>query len=192
MPGDVYEVRWHGRGGQGAKTGALLLAEALMEGGKFIQAFPEYGAERSGAPMRAYDRISDKPIIIHSPIETPDAVLVIDSTLIEVENVAEGVPDGGIILVNTEKSPDEIAKEINTDGRNIKIYTVDATGISMEVFGKNFPNVPMLGAFVRVTGIGDIETLKQKIEHKFARKGKSIVEKNMQAIERGYKEVKGL
>src|SRR3989338_699385 len=133
---DMIEIRIHGRGGQGAKTASQFIVEAALGEGKFIQAFPEYGPERSGAPMKAYARISDKPIVSYAPVVHPDVVIVIDSTLIALTNVAEGLTEKGILLVNTPKSAEEIRKEVNFKG---KIYAINATKISIDTVGKNLP-----------------------------------------------------
>ncbi|MBC7190274.1 2-oxoacid:acceptor oxidoreductase family protein, partial [Candidatus Aerophobetes bacterium] len=155
--GKLFEVRWHGRAGQGAKTAALLLAEAALSEGKYIQGFPEYGPEREGAPIRAYTRISDSPIYIHSGVANPDAVVVLDSTLIGVVDITEGLGKDGVILINTEENPGKIRERLNfPDG---KLYTVDATGISLEILGRNLPNMPMVGALIRVLPVLKLDVL---------------------------------
>ena len=190
---ETFEIRWHGRGGQGAKTAALLFGDAATLTGKYIQAFPEYGPERMGAPVQAFNRISSKPIRIHSGIENPDVVIVLDITLIGQVDVISGLdPKDGIILVNSPSSPEELKKSLNFEG---KVYTVDASKISRETIGREIPNTPMIGALVRVTGILKIEELlesvKKRLEEKF-RNRPEIIEGNLKAIERAYNEVKGL
>lgn len=184
----LVEVRWHGRGGQGAKTAAQFLAEAALDEGKFIQAFPEYGPERAGAPMRAYTRISDRPITNHSGVTKPEVVVVIDSTLIGPE-VAEGLGDEGIIVVNSTASPNAIRKRLGfTKG---KLAVVDATGISLDTLGMPMPNTPMLGALLRVVDLVSLESLEEKIRHKFLKKiGGEKTKANIDAVKRAYKEVK--
>ncbi|MCX5686824.1 MAG: 2-oxoacid:acceptor oxidoreductase family protein [Candidatus Omnitrophica bacterium] len=189
---ELTEIRWHGRGGQGAKTAALLFADAALAQGLYVQAFPEYGPERMGAPVASFDRISSKPILLHSGVINPDIVIVLDPTLIDTVDVKEGIPDGGTIIINTEKSPADIKKELGISG-SIKIYTVDASRISKETIGREIPNTPMLGALIKATGIldfnGMVEDTKKKLEKKFKSKPE-VIEGNIKAIERAYKEVK--
>ena len=148
---NLIEIRWHGRGGQGAKTASLLLADAAFNTGKYIQGFPEYGPERMGAPITAYNRISDKPITIHSNIYEPDYVVVVDDTLLESVPVTAGLKKEGAIVINTTKSPEYLKEKLN--GYDGNIYTIDARKVSEETLGKYFPNTPMLAAIVKVTGI---------------------------------------
>ena len=190
---EMFEIRWHGRGGQGAKTAALLFGDAAVSTGKYIQAFPEYGPERMGAPVASFNRISSKPIRVHSGITNPDVVIVLDVSLIEQVNVLEGLePEKGILIVNTSETPEEIKKKLNFNG---KVYTVDATKISIETIGRDIPNTPMMGALVKVTGLIDINELlqdtKKKLEVKFRHKPE-VIEGNLKAIERAYNEVKGI
>lgn len=189
---DLIEIRWHGRGGQGAKTAALLFGDAALASGKYIQAFPEYGPERMGAPVASFNRLSSKPILLHSGVTNPDVVIVLDPTLIESVNVTEGMPDTGTIIVNTNKSPQEIRQELGLKG-NIKVFTVDASTISKETIGKEIPNTPMLGALIKATGLLNfkemLEDTKGKLEKKFKSKPE-IIEGNLKAIERAYNEVK--
>lgn len=191
--GKVVEVRWHGRGGQGAKTASLLLADAAFNTGKFIQGFPEYGPERMGAPITAYNRISDERLSIHSNIYEPDYVVVVDDTLIAVVDVTAGLKETGGIIINTPKTPDEVRPLLN--GYKGKVCTIDARTISIDTLGKYFPNTPMLGAVVKVSGVIDEEVfLKDMVEsfhHKFAKKPE-VVEGNVKALERSMQEVKGL
>ena len=188
---DLIEIRWHGRGGQGAKTASLLLADAAFNTGKYIQGFPEYGPERMGAPITAYNRISTKPITIHSNIYEPDYVVVVDDTLLESVDVTSGLKESGAIVINTTKSADYLKKVLK--GYNGKIYTIDARKVSMETLGKYFPNTPMLAAIVKVSGIMDekdfIEDMKGSFKHKFAKKPE-VIEGNMKAIEMALNEVK--
>ncbi|HHY24538.1 MAG TPA: pyruvate synthase, partial [Clostridiaceae bacterium] len=151
--GKVVEIRWHGRGGQGAKTASLLLADAAFDTGKYIQGFPEYGPERMGAPITAYNRISDTKLTIHSNIYEPDYVVVVDETLLEAVDVTSGLKEDGAIVINTTKSPDEIRPLLK--GYKGKVCTVDARTISIETLGRYFPNTPMLGAVVKVSKIMD-------------------------------------
>lgn len=189
---NIIEIRWHGRGGQGAKTGSLLLAEAAFDTGKYIQGFPEYGPERMGAPITAYNRISDAPIRVHSNIYEPDYVIVVDESLIGVVNVAAGLKKDGAIIVNTEKTPEQVKVALGDyEGR---ICTIDARKISMETMGRYFPNTPMLGAIVKVANIMDEEAFMKSMEvsfaHKFASKPQ-VIAPNMMAIKRALEEVVG-
>lgn len=191
--GKTVEIRWHGRGGQGAKTASLLLAEAAFNTGKYIQGFPEYGPERMGAPITAYNRISDSKIRIHSNIYEPDYVVVVDESLIKDVDVAAGLKKDGAILVNTQKEPAEIKKQLK--GFEGKVYTVDAMTISIDSLGKYFPNTPMLGAIVKVSGVMTeeefIASMEESFKHKFASKPE-VIEGNMKAIKRALQEVKGI
>lgn len=191
--GKLLEIRWHGRGGQGAKTASLLLADAAFNTGKYIQGFPEYGPERMGAPITAYNRISDERINIHSNIYEPDYVVVVDETLISAIDVTSGLKESGAIIINTEKTPEEVRKYLK--GYKGKVCTINARKISEETLGKNFPNTPMLGAVVKVGGIMEpqkfIEDMKESFAHKFKTKPE-VIEGNMKAIERAMQEVQGL
>ena len=188
---NLIEIRWHGRGGQGAKTASLLLADAAFNTGKYIQGFPEYGPERMGAPITAYNRISDTPITVHSNIYEPDYVVVVDDTLLEAVPVTDGLKETGAIVINTTKSPEIIKKELK--GYNGNIYTIDARKISIEALGRYFPNTPMLAAIVKVSGIMTdkalLEDMQTSFKHKFAEKPE-VIEGNMKALELALKEVK--
>jgi pyruvate ferredoxin oxidoreductase gamma subunit len=184
----MLEIRWHGRGGQGAKTAAMLFAESAIEEGKHGQGFPDYGPERMGAPMRGFTRISDEPINVHCAIEEPKIVIVLDPTLLESVDVTEGVPEDGIIIVNTQKTPEEIRKQIRLKGR--KVYTVNATQIALDTIGRPIPNTVMLGALLRATNVLDIATLEKNITKKFAKKyNTKVAEGNVNAIRRAFEEV---
>lgn len=187
---NLIEIRWHGRGGQGAKTASLLLADAAFNTGKYIQGFPEYGPERMGAPITAYNRISDKPITIHSNIYEPDYVVVVDDTLLESVPVTAGLKKEGAIVINNTKSPEYLKEKLN--GYDGNIYTIDARKVSEETLGKYFPNTPMLAAIVKVTGIMSdeafLEDMKGSFKHKFAKKPE-VIEGNMKALELALKEV---
>ena len=187
---DMIEIRWHGRGGQGAKTASLLLADAAFNTGKYIQGFPEYGPERMGAPITAYNRISDNPITIHSNIYEPDYVVVVDDTLLESVPVTAGLKKSGAIVINTTKSADYLKKVLK--GYEGGIYTIDARKVSMETLGKYFPNTPMLAAIVKVSKIMTdedfIKDMQGSFKHKFAKKPE-VIEGNMKAIEMALNEV---
>ena len=185
----MVEICWHGRGGQGAKTASQFLGEAALDIGKYIQAFPEYGPERAGAPMKAFTRISDNPIYVHSSVTNPDVVIVIDPTLLGVVNVTEGLEDEGILLVNTEKSPSDIRKETNF--KHGKVGTVDATKIALETLKIPMPNMPMLGAFLKVNTIVSIDEVSEIVKAKFIKKlGEEKTKANIEGIKRAYSELK--
>ena len=185
------EIRWHGRGGQGAKTAALLLADVAFKTGKYVQGFPEYGPERMGAPITAYNRISDEQIRVHSNIYDPQYVVVVDESLLESVDVTSGLKKEGAILVNTQRSKEEIVPHLK--GYEGKVYTIDAYKVSMETMGKYFPNTPLLAAIVKVAGIMDEEVflreMKASFEHKFASKPE-VIDGNMKALEMALKEVR--
>ena len=184
---DFLEIMWRGRAGQGAKSAAQILAEVAMLSGKYSQAFPEYGAERSGAPMRAFNRISDQPIKIHSGIENPDIVVLIDDTLITTMNVVEGLKEDGILIVNTQKSIDEIRKRTGFGG---KICIVPATKIALEEIKRGIPNTVMLGALVKITGVVPLDSIVEQFKEMFSNKlTPEMLEGNLRAIKRGYEEV---
>jgi len=189
--GEILEIRWHGRGGQGAKTAALLFADAVMSEGKNIQAFPEYGPERMGAPVQSFNRISDKPITIHCGVTNPSIVVVLDPTLTAKVNVVSGLPKNGDIIINTSKSADEMKKELNITDQNV--YTIDASKISRESIGRDIPNTPMLGALAKVSNIMKLDKLIANIETKLNKKFASkpeIIKGNLDAIKRAYEEVR--
>ncbi len=184
----MIEIKFVGRGGQGGKSAAAILAEAALDKGKNIQSFPEFGAERQGAPVFAYTRIDDKEIRIHSGVTNPDFVVVLDPTLIGSIPITNGLSDKGILVVNTPKNPDAIREIVRFEG---DIYTVDATKISVELFGRNIPNTPMLGAVEKVASLVGLDSLKEKIREKFERKiGEEGVNRNLEAIERAFNEVR--
>ena len=187
---NLTEIRWHGRGGQGAKTAALLLADVAFQTGKYVQGFPEYGPERMGAPITAYNRISDTPIRAHSNIYDPQYVVVVDESLLEAVDVTSGLKKDGAILVNTERPKEEIIPHLK--GYEGKVYTIDARKVSMATIGKYFPNTPLLAAIVKVAGIMDEETflkeMRASFSHKFASK-QDVIDGNMKALEMALKEV---
>jgi pyruvate ferredoxin oxidoreductase gamma subunit len=187
---DLIEIRWHGRGGQGAKTASLLLADAAFNTGKYIQGFPEYGPERMGAPITAYNRIGNTPIRIHSNIYEPDYVVVVDDSLLEAVDVTAGLKPDGAIVINTTKSGDELKPLLN--GYTGDVYTIDARKISLETLGKYFPNTPMLAAIVKVSGVIEekdfLADMEGSFKHKFAKKPE-VIDGNMKALEMALKEV---
>ncbi len=187
----MLEIRWHGRGGQGAKTAALLLADVAFHTGKYVQGFPEYGPERMGAPITAYNRIDSTPIRIHSNIYAPDYVAVVDETLLEAVDVTLGLKPEGAIVINSAKSAEELRPLLK--GYPGKVYTVDARAISVAALGKYFPNTPMLAAIVKVSGLMEEEEFLHDMEasftHKFASKPE-VIQGNMQALRLALREVR--
>lgn len=191
--GGLVEIRWHARGGQGAKTAAILLAEAAEAAGLFIQGFPEYGPERMGAPILAFNRLSKSPIRVHGHVEHPDIVVVLDPTLIGKVNIADGFPPHGILLVNTPKDAREIRRMIGIQGG--KVFTLDATGISLAELGRDIPNTPMMGALMAVApDVIEFGTFISATREQMGKKFKGnekLVEGNIRAINRARQEVKG-
>lgn len=187
---DIVEIRWHGRGGQGAKTASLLLADAAFNTGKYVQGFPEYGPERMGAPITAYNRISSERSTVHSNIYFPDYVVVVDETLVGSVDVTAGLKETGAIVINSSKSPDQLRPKLK--GYAGKVCTIDAGKISEEELGKNFPNTPMLAAIVKVSGVVAVDEFIKDMEasfkHKFASKPQ-VIEGNMRALKRSMEEV---
>ena len=184
------EIRWHGRGGQGAKTAALLLADVAFKTGQNVQGFPEYGPERMGAPITAYNRISKDPIRVHSNIYYPDLVVVVDETLLHAVHVTDGLKPDGAIIINTAKSAEKVRPLLKGFGG--RVFTVDGRHISMETLGKNFPNSPMLAAAVAVSEIMPRDTfireMRVSYQHKFAKKPE-VIDGNMRALEMAFDEV---
>lgn len=187
---DVVEIRWHGRGGQGAKTACLLLADVAFSSGMYVQGFPEYGPERMGAPITAYNRISRERCSVHSNIYNPDFVVVVDETLLKSVHVTNGLKEDGAIIINSEKKPDELRPLLR--GYRGKVYTIDARRISEETIGRNMPNTPMLAAAVKVSNVVDSEHFVRDMEASFRHKFDSkphVIEGNMKAIRQSLEEV---
>ena len=192
MKGNMTEIRWHGRGGQGAKTASQLLADAAFMAGRYVQSFPEYGPERSGAPITAYNRISDERCSVHSNIYEPDYVAVVDETLLKSVDVTSGLKEDGAVIINSEKSPEELKEMLG--GYRGRVCTIDAKAVSMECLGAYFPNTPMLAAVVMVSGCVDKERFLQDMEesyrHKFARKPQ-VIEGNLKCLRLSMDRVRG-
>ena len=190
---NLVEIRWHGRGGQGAKTASLLLADAAFNTGKYIQGFPEYGPERMGAPITAYNRISDERITIHSNIYEPDYVVVVDDSLFECVDVTAGLKEDGAIVIYSTRTREEVRPLLK--GYKGKVCTIDAKTISIETLGAYFPNTPMLAAIVKVSGIMPeqefLDDMVGSFKHKFAKKPE-VIDGNMAALKRALNEIKGL
>lgn len=190
--GKLFEIRWHGRGGQGAKTAAILFADAALGEGKYIQAFPEYGPERMGAPVQAFNRLSDEPITLHCGVESPDVVVVLDPTLMGTIDVTQGLKEDGILLINTRQEPKVMREKIpNFRG---KMWTVDASTISKQELGQEIPNTPMLGALIKATNLLNFDRMLEDTHKKLTKKFKSkpeVIDGNINSIKRAYQEVKG-
>ena len=186
---DIVEIRWHGRGGQGAKTASLLLADAAFNTGKYVQGFPEYGPERMGAPITAYNRISSERCTVHSNIYDPDFVVVVDESLIQAVDVTAGLKENGAIVINSGADPEEIRPMLK--GYKGRVCTIDANKISEEELGKVFPNTPMLAAIVKVSGVVDadefVKDMEASFKHKFASKPQ-VIDGNMRALKRSMEE----
>ena len=188
--GDLIEIRWHGRGGQGVVTASKLLAETAMESGQFFQAFPDYGPERMGAPIRAFTRLSSQPIHIHSQVEAPEIVVVLDPTLLSTVDVTEGLVDEGTLLVNTSMSPQEVRDAV--DFHTGQAFTVDATHIAIEEIGREITNTPMLGALARATGMFELDQMAGELRAWFGAKlSQKAIEANVQAMRRAADELQG-
>lgn len=187
---NTVEIRWHGRGGQGAKTAALLLADVAFKTGKYVQGFPEYGPERMGAPITAYNRISEEPVTVHSNIYDPDYVAVVDDSLLESIDVTHGLNKSGALIINTEKKKEDIMPLLH--GFKGSVYTLDAKAISIKALGKNYPNSPMLAAVVAVSGVMPkkdfLREMQASFAHKFAKKPE-VIDGNMRALELALAEV---
>jgi pyruvate ferredoxin oxidoreductase gamma subunit len=189
LPDKIVEIRWHGRGGQGVKTAAMLFAEAAFEGGKYIQGFSDYGPERSGAPIQGFTRLSDGPIYLHNFITEPDVVVVLDPTLLGTVAVTEGLKKGGKVVLNSSHDPAELAAKLGVNKE--QIFVVDAKKISLETMGRDMPNSPMMGALVKVVGLVELPWVNETFEKKFGAKSEKIVADNVAAVKRAYDEVRG-
>lgn len=184
---ELTEIRWHGRGGQGVVTAGELLAEAALDSGQYFQAFPDYGPERMGAPIRAFTRLSLDPITIHSQVEEPDVVLVLDPTLLGAVAVTEGLKEDGILLVNTGMSPAEVREKLGF--QTGKVFTVDASHIAIEEMGREITNTPMLGVFAEATGLVELDHLAEEIREWFGGKlSQRAVDANVRALRRAAEE----
>ncbi len=190
MAGDLYEVRWHARGGQGAVTASRFLSASASRENKHFQGFPEFGTERMGAPIQAFTRLSNDRIYTHEQVQSPNAVVVLDETLLEVVDVTAGLKSGGPLIINTKKSPKEIRAELNPG--DYKVYTVDADTIAREEVGRPITNTAMVGALVKVTGLVNFDAVRAELISMFGtRFKKSVVEGNVRALERAHEEVQG-
>jgi len=177
----MTEVRWHGRGGQGAVASAEMLALAAIEEGKAAQAFPSFGPERRGAPVMAFTRVSDDFIWLRTGITEPDVVVVLDPTVMGAVDVTSGLKDGGIIVANTSMDAEKLIEKF---GLKNKLYIVNANKIAVEEIGRPITNTTMMGALVKATGLVELSSIEKQIEHRFP----AIAEKNIKALRRAYEE----
>jgi pyruvate ferredoxin oxidoreductase gamma subunit len=188
MHQQLTEIRWHARAGQGAVTAAKLVAETALELDRYIQAMPEYGPERMGAPIQAFTRISERPIEIHNNIENPSVVVVLDETLLPIVDVSSGLRDGGYIIVNT-CTPPALVREALKIG-NATVATIDATGISQDTLKRDMPNTPMIGALAKVTGLFTLDQVADHLRKTFGKKfSQEVIDANVAAVTRAYEEV---
>jgi pyruvate ferredoxin oxidoreductase gamma subunit len=184
------EMRWHGRGGQGTVTAVKVFADACLSGGRYVQAFPEYGPERAGAPLRAFNRISDRPLRLHCPVTKPNVVVVVDATLLDSVNITDGTPDDAAFIVNSSKDPKEIREKIQAKPTQ-KIFTVDATKISIETIGRPMPNASLVGSVTKVSKLLSLEAALIDVKKSFGEKfPQKIIDGNLEATRRGYEEVR--
>jgi len=187
---ETLEIRWHGRGGQGTVTAAKVFADACLSGGRYVQAFPEYGPERSGAPLRAYNRVSSKELRMHCPVLKPNIVAIVDATLLDGIDVTEGAPDDAIFIVNSAKDPKELREKLKAKPTQ-RVFTVDATKIAIENIGRPLPNSPMVGVLAKVSGIVSLDAMIEDVKKSFGKKfSQKIIDGNLEAVKRGYEEVR--
>lgn len=183
------EIRWHGRGGQGTVTAAKVFADACLSGGRHVQAFPEYGPERAGAPLRAFNRISDRELRLHCPVMNPNIVVVVDATLLDSIDIAAGVPDDAAFIINSSKDPKELRAKLHAKPSQ-RVFTVDAKKIAVDTIGRPMPNATLIGALTKVSGLITIEAAMSDVEKSFGKKfSRKIIEGNIEATKRGYEEV---
>jgi pyruvate ferredoxin oxidoreductase gamma subunit len=187
---ELIEIRWHGRAGQGVVTAALTLADVLSsERDRYVQAFPEFGAEKRGAPILAFNRISKNPVRSHSHVYYPDIVVVTDPSLLGIVDVSDGAKADAIFLMNTTFDIPLIRERLSLEGR--KIYALDAYTIASDELGRAIPNVPMVSALVKITELMDLKKFKERIRISLSKKLRpEVVEMNMRTIDRAFKEVK--
>ena len=187
----LTEIRWHGRAGQGIVTASELLAESALKEDKYFQAFPDYGPERMGAPIRAYTRISNRPIDVHYQILQPEIVVVVNPNLLGVEDLTEGLVDNGIVVVNSPETPQKVRARLGLKSNGVKVFSVDATQIALDTLKRDIPATLMLGAIVRAAGLVDLEHVIETVLEKLGEKLRGeIVEANIKALRRAYEEVK--
>lgn len=186
----LTEIRWHARAGQGAVTAAKLVADTALLQGAYIQAMPEYGPERTGAPLKAYTRVSDAPIEVHNTIANPDIVVVLDDTLLDSVDVTEGLKPQGFVIMNTEMDPAEAAKRLNV-GSEATVAVVDASGIAIDTIGRDIPNTPIVGALSKITGVVPVDLVKERLKETFGKKfSQEMIDANLSSVDRAYEGVR--
>ncbi len=186
---ELTEIRWHARAGQGAVTAAKLVAETAMSQGRYMQAMPEYGPERTGAPLKAFTRVCDTPIEVHNNIVNPQIVVVLDETLLAIVDVTEGLQEGGSVILNTRMTPAQAREKLGV-GPSITVATVDASTIAVETIKRDIPNTPIVAALSRVTGVIPVEDLKEHLVHTFGKKfAQPVIDANLESVDRAYAEV---
>ncbi|NTU41891.1 MAG: pyruvate synthase [Nitrospirales bacterium] len=187
---ETLEIRWHGRGGQGTVTAAKVFADACLSGGRHVQAFPEYGPERSGAPLRAYNRVSSKELRMHCPVIRPQIVVIVDATLLDSVKVMDGAPDDAIVIVNTSHEPKALREKLGLKDTQ-KVFTIDATKIAIDSIGRPMPNSPMVGSLARISGLVSLESILEDVKKSFGKKfSQKIIDGNLEAVRKGYEEVR--
>lgn len=185
----LTEIRWHARAGQGAVTAAKVVAETALAADQYLQAMPEYGPERMGAPIKAFTRISSVPIEIHCNIENPDVVIVLDESLLDIVDVGEGLVDDGVIIVNTCTPPDQVRAKLNVPA-TARVASVDASGIALDTIKRDIPNTPMVGALIKVAGVIDMDTFKGLLAKNLSKKfGQEMIDANWASVDRAFQEV---
>jgi len=185
----LTEIRWHARAGQGAVTAAKVVAETALVADQYLQAMPEYGPERMGAPIKAFTRISDTPIEVHCDIEEPDVVVVLDDTLLSIVNVAEGLHPDGVVVVNTCMSPEQLKQRLQVPD-SVRVASVDASGIALDTIKRDIPSTPMVGALIRLTGVVDIDAFKGLLANNLSKKfGQEMIDANWASVDRAFEEV---
>jgi pyruvate ferredoxin oxidoreductase gamma subunit len=185
----LTEIRWHARAGQGAVTAAKVVAETALAADQYLQAMPEYGPERMGAPIKAFTRISAEPIEIHCNIENPDIVIVLDDSLLEIVDVAEGIHSDGVIIVNTCTPPAQVRAVLGVED-TVRVACVDASGIALDTIKRDIPNTPMVGALIKVAGVVDMDTFKGLLAKNLSKKfGQEMIDANWASVDRAYEEV---
>lgn len=185
----LTEIRWHARAGQGAVTAAKVVAETALAAGQYMQAMPEYGPERMGAPIKAFTRISSDPIEIHCNIENPDVVIVLDESLIDIVDVAEGLTENGVVIVNTCTPPEQVRARLSVPA-SAKVASVDASGIALDTIKRDIPNTPMVGALIKVAGVVDVDAFKGLLAKNLSKKfGQEMIDANWASVDRAFEEV---
>ena len=185
----LIEIRWHARAGQGAVSAAKLVADTALMDGAYVQAMPEYGPERTGAPLKAYTRVCSEPIEVHNNITNPGIVVVLDDTLLDTVDVAEGIADDGVVILNTELSAPEARAKLGV-ADTVKVAVVDASGIALDTIKRDIPNTPLVGALSKVTGVVPVDQEKERLRITFGKKfSQEMIDANLESVDRAYEEV---